>query len=69
MIEAKRLAFGKLLDFRDSRCVLASITGCIVLNNDEAVPLSEEDLTRVQPFFPKLEPNAVESASYLFDTV
>jgi collagenase-like PrtC family protease len=56
MIEAERLAFEKLLYFRDSRCVLASITGRIALENDKAVPLSEEDLSHVQSFFPKLEP-------------
>jgi hypothetical protein len=48
--------------------VLASITGCIALDNDGAVPLSKEDLS-YSIIFQKLEPNAVELGSCLFDAV
>jgi hypothetical protein len=65
--EAELHAFGKLLDFWDNRRMNASITGSIVLDDDDAVPLSEDDITGIQSLIQKLEPSPVDTVEEIAD--
>lgn len=55
-------AFSRLLDFWDNRRVSASMPkgGEVVLDDEEASPLSEEDILSIQSLLQKLEPKQVE---------